>query len=92
MAINADSRYIDATVVTEVGPDGETRQEMRVHPPRPQLIEYTYYRVVAGDRVDTIAHQFYGRGDYWWRIARANPEILDWLMIKPGDVIRVPNA
>jgi phage tail protein X len=92
MPITADSRYVTATVTTAVGPDGETRQEMRPAFPRSRLISYTYYRVIDGERVDTIAHDFYGRGDFWWMIADANPEILDWLALDPGTVIRVPNA
>jgi phage tail protein X len=92
MPITADSRYVTATVTTAVGPDGETRQEMRPAFPRSRLITYTYYRVIDGERVDTIAHDFYGRGDLWWMIADANPEILDWMALDPGTVIRVPNA
>jgi phage tail protein X len=92
MPITADSRYVTATVTTAVGPDGETRQEMRPAFPRSRLISYTYYRVIDGERVDTIAHDFYGRGDFWWMIADANPEILDWMALDPGTVIRVPNA
>jgi phage tail protein X len=92
MPITADSRYVTATVTTAVGPDGETRQEMRPAFPKSRLITYTYYRVIDGERVDTIAHDFYGRGDLWWMIADANPEILDWMALDPGTVIRVPNA
>lgn len=92
MAINADSRYTSAVVTTGIGPDGETRQEMRVAFPVSRLITYTFYRMVDGERIDTIAYDFYGRGDLWWKIADANPEILDWMDVEPGTVIRVPNA
>jgi phage tail protein X len=92
MPIAADSRYITATITTEVGPDLETRQEMRVAFPRSRLIAYTFYRVVEGERVDTIAKDFYGKGELWWMIADANPEIIDWFDIMPGTIIRVPNA
>lgn len=90
--ITADSRYVTATVTTGVGPDGETRQEMRPAFPRARTLAYTYYRVVDGDRIDTIADDFFARADLWWMIADANPEILDWLTLRPGEVIRVPNA
>lgn len=92
MAIGADSRYTTASIVTAVGPDEETRQEMRVAFPASRLITYTYYRTLDGERVDTIANDFYGRGDLWWKIADANPEILDWLDVEPGTILRVPNA
>lgn len=92
MAISADSRYTSAEITTAVGPDGETRQEMRPAFPRSRVITYTYYRVTDAERVDTIANDFYGRPELWWMIADANPEILDWLELSPGTVIRVPNA
>lgn len=92
MPIAADSRYVTATITTAVGPDGETRQEMRVAFPRSRMISYTYYRVVDGERVDTIAKDFYGKGELWWMIADANPEVIDWFDLEPGTIIRVPNA
>ena len=90
--INADSRYTTATITTGAGSDGETRQEMRVAFPRPKSVSYTYYRVVDGERIDTIAHDFFGRADLWLMLADVNPEILDWFDLPPGSVIRVPNA
>lgn len=92
MAINADSRYATATVVTAVGPADDTRQEMRVATPLSRQITYTFYRVTSGERADTIAKAFYGKGQYWWKIADANPEILDYWNLEPGTVLRVPSA
>lgn len=90
--ITADSRYVTATITTATGPDEETRQEMRVAFPRSRMIRYTYYRVIAGDRVDTLAKRMFGRPTLWWMIADANPEILDWMDLTPGTVLRIPNA
>lgn len=92
MAISSDSRYTTATISTNEGPNGETLQEMHPAFPTSRMVTYTYYRVVAGERVDTIAHDFYGKATLWWMIADANPEILDWAELSPGDVIRVPNV
>lgn len=90
--IGSQSRYASATITTAVGPDEGTRQEMRPAFPKARVISYTDYRVTGADRVDTIAFNFYGNAQYWWMIADANPEIMDWLNLQPGDVIRVPNA
>jgi phage tail protein X len=90
--IGQNSRYTTANIVTANGPNGDPRQEMRVSFPRPKLISYTYYRVVSGDRADTIAWDFYGRADLWWVIADANPEIMDWFDLLPGEVLRIPNG
>lgn len=92
MAIAADSRYVTATITTAVGPDDETRQEMRVAFPRARMISYTFYRVVDGERVDTIAKTFYGKAELWWMIADANPEVFNWFDVDPGTIIRVPNV
>lgn len=90
--IGQDSRYATASVVTASGPTGDPRQEMRPAFPTPKAITYTYYRTVVGDRVDTLANDFYGRGDLWWMIAEANPEYLDWFDIVPGTVLRIPSG
>lgn len=90
--ITENSRYRQAVITTEVGPDGETRQEMRAPFPRSRQITFTYYRVLSGDRVDTIAYRFFGNGQLWWMIADANPEVLDWTDLQPGLILRVPNA
>lgn len=90
--INSDSRYTTATLTTGVGAAGDTRKEMRPAFPREKTITYTYYRVTEGERIDTIANDFFGRADLWWMIADANPEIIDWLDLTPGTVIRVPNG
>lgn len=92
MAITSDSRYKTATITTNVGPNGETLQEMHVPFPTSRMVTYTYYRVTQGERVDTIARDFYGKAELWWMIADANPEILDWADLEAGDVIRVPNV
>lgn len=90
--ISTDSRYVSAVIDTAEGPAGDTRQEMRVPFPRSRQLSYTEYRMTAGDRVDTVAYDFYGNAQFWWMIANANPEIIDWLDVDPGMIIRVPNA
>ena len=90
--ITADSRYVGAVITTASGPDGETRQEMRAAFPRSRVISYTYHRVIEGERIDVLAHRTYGKATLWWRIADANPEILDWYDVEPGTIIRLPNA
>lgn len=91
MAISPDSRYNNSIVQTIDAPDGP-RREMRIPFPISRQVSYTFYRVGAGDRVDTIADDFYGDARLWWIIADANPEILDWLDLQVGNIIRVPNA
>lgn len=90
--ITSDSRYRTATLQTVTDSDGVTRQEMRVPFPTSRTLSFTYYRIKAGDRIDTIANEVYGNGRLWWMIADANPEILDWTDPTTGLVIRVPSG
>lgn len=89
--ISATSRYQTATINTVEASDG-TRQEMRVPFPRSRVASFTYYAVRAGDRVDTLSHYFLGDASLWWMLADVNPEILDWLDLNVGDVLRIPNV
>lgn len=54
--------------------------------------EWFEHVVKADDRLDTIAHDYYGRTDVWWLIPEYNPEIVDFANIAPGTVIRIPNV
>jgi len=41
--------------------------------PPPATGEYRYYRIQDGDILQRIARRFYGNGDYWLAIKKANP-------------------
>lgn len=45
--------------------------------------------IVAGERLDVLAHRYLGDSDYWWVIALAN-RIRDPFSIRVGDRIRIP--
>jgi phage tail protein X len=59
-------------------------------PEMPYVFDFTYYRCVSGDRLDALAYSHYGDSTWWWKIARANPEVLDWTYLEPGRIIRIP--
>lgn len=90
--IGPNSRYATASIITTVGPNDDTRQEMKVPFPRSKIVTYTYHRVVDGQRIDVIANEYYGDGRLWWVIADANPEVFDWLDLEAGQIIRVPRG
>lgn len=53
---------------------------------------FAQYIVKEGDRMETLAYQYYGQPQLWWLIADANPEVFhpeDDLM--PGSVLRIPS-
>ena len=83
------SRYEDSTVVN-VTVNGSTRTVIVPSPQKPYTITYRSYVMTANDSPDTLAAHLYGDATLWWKIADANPEILEWFSIAPGTVIRVP--
>jgi nucleoid-associated protein YgaU len=89
--ISADSRYAQSTVIPV-----QVKKDIRfvIVPSEQQAYTFSYqfYLVVAGDRIDNIAYQFYGDPLRWWVIADANPQIMDWSVLIPGELIRVPVA
>lgn len=54
-------------------------------------IPVTAIEVQDGERLDHIAHRFYGDGQLWWVIAAAS-NIGWWLQVPPGTRLFVPDA
>ena len=62
------------------------------YPNIPLSMSDIYVLTVAGDRLDSLAFQFYDDVDLWWIIAIANPDIIkrDSYCLKPNLEIRIP--
>jgi nucleoid-associated protein YgaU len=87
------SRYENASILRVTTADGST--QFAIYPTRMLLTEQVTFvqrTVVAGDRLDTLAHRYYQNSLLWWIIARANPEILYPDDIPPGTILRIPDA
>lgn len=52
--------------------------------------DFVYYTFKENDRLDKLAYRLYGTSEYWWAIARVNPELLYCDNIPVGTVIRIP--
>lgn len=52
--------------------------------------EDIYVRTGPGDRLDTLALDFYGEVKYWWVIASANKLGLGSTAIPAGSQLRIP--
>jgi hypothetical protein len=63
------------------------------YPEIPPNVNDIYVLTQAGDRLDTLANNFYQDTSLWWIIVRANPDKIrrDGLMVKPGIQIRIPS-
>lgn len=49
-----------------------------------------YIVVRDGQRLDTLANEYYGDSSMWWIIAQANNITGGTLFLKPGSQIRIP--
>lgn len=93
MTIFEGSRYEESDVVLIAGNDGVVRQTIQPTPEvRQGPLNFSFYTVVEGDRIDTLALKFLGDGELWWMIAAYNPQksFYDWLPV--GQVLRIPNG
>jgi hypothetical protein len=63
-----------------------------VYPVIPAASTDIYVITDFGDRLDTLAEQFYSDSTLYWIIAASNPNALtfDGLGIKPGTQLRIP--
>lgn len=53
-------------------------------------IDYRQFVSREGDRLETLANQFYGSGDLWWVIAAASG--IGWgLQMPPGTLLNIPD-
>lgn len=86
------SRYAGGEVVDgnhySTWPDPTSRDTLG--PGILDAVETLDHVLKAGDRLDTLAHRYYGDSDYWWVIAVAN-RIQDPFSLRPGTRLRIPS-
>jgi hypothetical protein len=89
--ISANSRYADSALALIASGRG-TNLTVVPSQQREWSFKFTYHQLTGSDRIDLLAVQYFGDARLWWSIADANPEVLDWSVLIPGQVIRIPNA
>ena len=93
MPVLASSRYAGSTVITVIAPDAFGGGDIPVIVPgvqKPYTFRYVTHQFSVGDRIDTLAYQYYSDATLWWRIADANPAILYWDDVATSTLIRIP--
>lgn len=90
--IGPNSRYADSLLVTEQKSDGSDVIVITPSDAVAYTFNYSLYIVNVADRIDTLANAFLGDATKWWKLADANPEIMNWSALAPGTVIRIPVA
>ncbi|MDX3260701.1 tail protein X [Streptomyces sp. MI02-2A] len=91
MTISASSRYKDSNL-TLIATGRGTNLTVVPGQQKEWSFAFTYHQLTSADRIDLLAQQFYGDPELWWHIADANPEILDWTVLTPGQTIRIPSV
>jgi nucleoid-associated protein YgaU len=56
----------------------------------PETDQDIYVITQDGDRLDTLAHQFYGDSNLWWYLAKTNN--LTFITIPVGTSLRIPGT
>ena len=70
--------------------DGRNVYRSRIYPEIPLSDNDIYVASETGDRLDTLAYQYYNNSSYWWIIASANNIHNAPFGLKDGTILRIP--
>jgi hypothetical protein len=70
--------------------DGKEVLRSRIYPNIPLRDDDIYVMTETGDRLDTLAWQYYENPTFWWIIAAANNIHDAPLGLKDGTILRIP--
>ena len=70
--------------------DGREVYRTRIYPNIPLKESDTYIVAQTGDRLDTLAYQYFGDQSLWWIIASANNIHDASFAVEDGTILRIP--
>jgi len=82
------SRYENNEVKTTN--DGKRVYRSRIYPSIPLRDDDIYVATETGDRLDTLAYQYYNNASLWWIIASANNLHDGPFGLEDGTILRIP--
>ena len=71
-------------------PNGDVVYRSKIYPSTPLRDDDIYIVTQTGDRLDTIAHQFYNDQSLWWIVATANNIHKVSFTVPEGTILRIP--
>jgi hypothetical protein len=83
-----NSRY--ETSLTKKTFDGKTVYRPKIYPNIPLRDDDIYVATETGDRLDTLAYDFYDDSKLWWIIAAANNIHNAVFGFEDGTILRIP--
>ncbi len=84
----AESRYEDCEALKDGGHEYSGIRLPTENPPRP---DDRFHTVMTGDRIDVLAHRYFGDANLWWVICDCN-SIAFSLEIPTGTILRIPSS
>jgi len=76
---------------TKIGNNGTIVYRSRIYKNIPLRDDDTYVATETGDRLDTLAYQYYGDSTLWWIIATANNIHNAVFALTDGTILRIPS-
>ena len=70
--------------------DGRNVYKSKIYPKIPLKNDDIYVVTQTGDRLDTLAYQFYGNQSLWWIITSANNIHDAVFAVDDGTILRMP--
>jgi hypothetical protein len=70
--------------------DGRLVYKSKIYPTIPLSDDDVYIATETGDRLDTLAYQFYKDSSLWWIIASANKIHNGQVGLADGTILRIP--
>jgi nucleoid-associated protein YgaU len=83
------SRYAGVGVYQAIDADGRAVGALKIRPIPPTPAGYLH-TFKAGERLDTLAYNFYRNPEKWWLIADANPAMDPEDLLEPGRQLHIP--
>jgi hypothetical protein len=83
-----ESRYFNNSIKNTT--DGRLVYKPRIYPNIPLSDMDIFVATETGDRLDSLAHQFYKDSTLWWIIASANNIHDAPIGFKDGTILRIP--
>jgi hypothetical protein len=75
---------------TKTTNDGRRVYRSKIYPNIPLRDDDIYVATETGDRLDTLAYQYYSDASLWWIIAAANNIHNAPFGLKDGTILRIP--
>ena len=79
-----------STALTKTRYDKKKVYQTTVYPNIPLRADDLYVYAKEGDRLDLLAHKYYGNVNHWWILAKANNLGKGSLYIPHGLQLRIP--